>query len=108
MPTVAPGSRVLVTGANGYIAMWVVRHLLEQGYTVRGVIRSQDKGKRLKEYFASYGDKLELAIVPDMMKARFLRFRISQYQLTYLFHARMVHSTTPSRVWMPSSIWLHL
>ncbi|KAF8874581.1 D-lactaldehyde dehydrogenase [Gymnopilus junonius] len=68
MPTVAPGSRVLVTGANGYIAMWVVRTLLEQGYTVRGLVRSLEKGKRLREYFSSYDDKLELAIVEDIMK----------------------------------------
>ncbi|KAJ4473047.1 hypothetical protein J3R30DRAFT_3514321 [Lentinula aciculospora] len=36
MPKVIPnGSKVLVTGANGYIAAWVVRTLLEKGYAVR-------------------------------------------------------------------------
>ena len=69
MPIVNPtGARVLVTGANGFIAMWTIRSLLEQGYGVRGVVRSLEKGKHLKEYFSSYGDKLELFVVEDMMK----------------------------------------
>ncbi|KAF8874571.1 NAD-P-binding protein [Gymnopilus junonius] len=69
MPTVEPsGSRVLVTGANGYIAMWVIRVLLEQGYMIRGVVRSLEKGKHIKEYFSSYGDKMELFVVEDMAK----------------------------------------
>lgn len=75
MPTIEPkGARVLVTGANGFIAMWVIRTLLEQGYTVRGVIRSLEKGKRLREYFSSYGDKLELFVVEDMMRVGSLHF----------------------------------
>ncbi|PPQ91972.1 LOW QUALITY PROTEIN: hypothetical protein CVT25_004547 [Psilocybe cyanescens] len=65
MPTVLPvtSARVLVTGANGYIAMWVIRTLLEQGYTVRGAVRSEEKGKHLKEYFSNYGDKVECFII---------------------------------------------
>jgi nucleoside-diphosphate-sugar epimerase len=34
------GSRVLVTGANGYIASHVVDQLLGPGYIVRGTVRS--------------------------------------------------------------------
>lgn len=31
---------VLVTGVSGYIASWVVKHLLDRGYTVHGTVRS--------------------------------------------------------------------
>ncbi|KAF8900235.1 hypothetical protein CPB84DRAFT_1847299 [Gymnopilus junonius] len=69
MPVVKPqGTRVLVTGANGYIGMWVVRTLLEQGYVVRAVVRSLERGKHMKAYFNSYGDKLELSVVEDITK----------------------------------------
>ncbi|KAF8635888.1 hypothetical protein AX15_000068 [Amanita polypyramis BW_CC] len=68
MPIVAPGSKVLVTGANGHIATWVIRTLLEQGYTVRGTVRSQAKGAFLLDLFKSYGDKLELVVVEDLTK----------------------------------------
>jgi NADPH:quinone reductase-like Zn-dependent oxidoreductase len=70
MPTVAPhtGSLVLVTGANGYIAMHVVDQLLKAGYTVRGTVRSVKKGEHLQATFAAYGDKLEIVIVDDITR----------------------------------------
>ena len=70
MPSIGKASKVLVSGANGYIAMWVVRTLLERGFTVRGTVRTEDKGKFMIEYFESlgYGDKLEVVIVEDIIK----------------------------------------
>ncbi|KAG6835826.1 hypothetical protein H0H93_014299 [Arthromyces matolae] len=68
MPTITSGDKILVSGANGYIAIWVVRRFLEKGYAVRGTVRSADKGKYLEEYFKSYGDKFELVIVEDITK----------------------------------------
>ena len=69
MPSVDKGSKVLVSGANGYIAMWIVRTLLERGFTVRGTFRTEDKGKFLIEYFKSlgYGDKFEVVVVDDIV-----------------------------------------
>ncbi|CAL1709339.1 unnamed protein product [Somion occarium] len=67
MPAINSG-KVLVTGANGYIAVWVVKALLEQGFSVRGTVRSASKGAHLKETFKSYGDKLELVVVEDITK----------------------------------------
>jgi nucleoside-diphosphate-sugar epimerase len=34
------GKTVCVTGASGFIASWLVKLLLERGYTVRGTIRN--------------------------------------------------------------------
>ncbi|EIW83698.1 D-lactaldehyde dehydrogenase [Coniophora puteana RWD-64-598 SS2] len=59
---------ILVTGANGFIAAWTVRILLERGYAVRGAVRSSAKGKHLQETFRSYGEKFELAFVEDITK----------------------------------------
>jgi len=65
MPAIKSG-KVLVTGANGYVAVWIVKTLLEEGFSVRGTIRSESKAPYLKNLFASYGDKLELVIVKDI------------------------------------------
>ncbi|KAI0635002.1 NAD-P-binding protein [Trametes polyzona] len=65
MPTVSSG-KVLVTGANGYIAVWVVKTLLDQGFSVRGTVRSEDKATHLRELFKSHGDKFEVVIVEDI------------------------------------------
>lgn len=43
---------ILVTGASGYIASWIIEFLLERGYSVRGTVRSiADQGRlaHLKE-----------------------------------------------------------
>ncbi|CCL99694.1 uncharacterized protein FIBRA_01715 [Fibroporia radiculosa] len=67
MPAISSG-KVLVTGANGYIGIWIVRTLLEKGYSVRGTVRSESKTEHLRNTFASYGDKLEFAVVEDITK----------------------------------------
>ncbi|KIK51291.1 hypothetical protein GYMLUDRAFT_50664 [Collybiopsis luxurians FD-317 M1] len=72
MPGVQPGSKILVTGCNGFIAAWIVRTLLEKGYTVRGTVRSEDKGIKLKEILNGLGEGLgqglEFVVVSDIVK----------------------------------------
>ena len=68
MPIINKGEIVLVSGANGYLAMWIVRAFLERGYTVRGTVRNDAKAMFVKAYFAAlgYGDKFEAVIVADI------------------------------------------
>ncbi|CCM04251.1 uncharacterized protein FIBRA_06418 [Fibroporia radiculosa] len=68
MPPISSG-RVLVTGANGYIAIWIVRSLLERGYSVRGTVRSEDKAKHLHDTFTAYWGRFETVIVEDITEA---------------------------------------
>ncbi|KAL0934614.1 aldehyde reductase ii [Colletotrichum truncatum] len=60
------GSLVLVTGANGYIGSHVVKTVLEQGYRVRGTVRSPKPW--LDELFQTkFGkDKFESYILSDL------------------------------------------
>lgn len=39
--------KVLVTGVSGYIASWVVKHLLDRGYTVHGTVRSVNNQEKV-------------------------------------------------------------
>ncbi|PAV17623.1 D-lactaldehyde dehydrogenase [Pyrrhoderma noxium] len=68
MPEITAPAKVLVTGSSSFIAIWVVRYLLECGFSVRGAVRSEDKGKHLLDTFKDAVSKgmFELAIVPDM------------------------------------------
>jgi uncharacterized protein YbjT (DUF2867 family) len=61
-------SRVLVSGASGFVASWVIRTLLERGYHVRGTVRSAKKGEYLERIFAEYGERFEYVIVEDIGK----------------------------------------
>ena len=47
-----PSKPVLVTGASGYVASWIVRQLLEDGRTVRGTVRNPDKPSGLEHLHA--------------------------------------------------------
>ncbi|KFY25358.1 hypothetical protein V491_01784 [Pseudogymnoascus sp. VKM F-3775] len=60
------GSRVLVTGANGYIGSHVVQELLSLGYIVRGTVRSEKPW--LDEFFKSkFGpNSFESTVIPDL------------------------------------------
>lgn len=53
---------VLVTGASGFIAMYCIIQLLEQGYCVRGTLRSANREAELRttlEKFVQANDRLE-------------------------------------------------
>ncbi|KAI0348405.1 NAD-P-binding protein [Trametopsis cervina] len=65
MPALTSG-KVLATGANGYIAVWTIKKLLEAGFSVRGAVRSEKSFPYLKNLFKEHGDKFELVIVPDI------------------------------------------
>ena len=67
MPAVAAPAKILVTGANGFIAVWLVKDLLERGYTVKGTVRSESKKGHLLKLFEKEvkEGRLELVVVPD-------------------------------------------
>lgn len=43
MTTIDPSKPILVTGASGYLAGWIIKQLLEQGYTVHATVRDPAK-----------------------------------------------------------------
>ena len=103
MPVIAPGSKVLVTGANGFAAIHIVDALLKKGYSVRATIRSGSKGTHLRKVFGKYGDKLELVVVPDITEVRPIWPPISRSAVDGLGF-RMALSTLPLADLMPFSI----
>lgn len=56
---------VLVTGANGFIAKYIAAYLLDEGYDVIGVVRSQAKADHLSKQF-SENPHLVVEVVPDI------------------------------------------
>ncbi|KAL9994011.1 putative cinnamyl-alcohol dehydrogenase [Helianthus debilis subsp. tardiflorus] len=56
------GKVVCVTGASGYIASWVVKLLLDRGYTVHATVRSLDDPKKTQHLLALDGAKERLSL----------------------------------------------
>lgn len=87
---------VLVTGANGFIASHTVDKLLEQGYKVRGTIRTPKPW--LNEFFdAKYGKgRFETTIVSDFSDVQSVDNALQG--VSGVIH--MVGSICPPRVWL--------
>ncbi|WVR07580.1 hypothetical protein IAU60_004622 [Kwoniella sp. DSM 27419] len=66
MPAITPGSLVLVTGASGFISSHTVEAFLDEGYNVRGTVRSREKGEYLRNLFECKKGKFDYAIVEDI------------------------------------------
>jgi nucleoside-diphosphate-sugar epimerase len=69
MAPIDPGSFVLVTGGNGFIAAHCIASLLRSNYRVRATVRSFEKGEATRKSLSSAGvgnlSLLEIAVVPD-------------------------------------------
>lgn len=50
-------TKVLVTGATGFLASHLILQLIARGYDVRGTVRSLEKGKRLQQALSDYAGK---------------------------------------------------
>ncbi|EGV64828.1 hypothetical protein PSN45_005174 [Yamadazyma tenuis] len=65
--SVSPGSKVLVTGATGFIGAHCVQQLLDRGYEVKTAARSKNKFNTLKACFEEHHQsKLSFALVSDI------------------------------------------
>ena len=64
--------RVLITGLNGFVAVHTAKVFLENGWTVRGTVRSEAKAEKVRQLpvfvDAVKANKLEVVIVEDLVK----------------------------------------
>nr|VWO96172.1 Ketoreductase CTB6 (EC (Cercosporin toxin biosynthesis cluster protein 6) [Ganoderma boninense] len=69
MPAISASGKILITGANGFIGHWLIRLLLEGGYSVRAAVRSADKGEAILKTFSiklpERSKDVEYVVVPD-------------------------------------------
>jgi nucleoside-diphosphate-sugar epimerase len=56
-----------LVGGTGYIGIWILKTLLEQGFTVRAAVRKEEKAAYLKEKFQNHADQLEFTIIEDLL-----------------------------------------
>ncbi|XP_057515123.1 phenylacetaldehyde reductase-like [Amaranthus tricolor] len=57
------GKTVCVTGASGYIASWLVKLLLQRGYTVKATVRDPNDPKKVEHLHSLDGAKERLHLV---------------------------------------------
>lgn len=57
---------ILVTGASGFVAAHVLTVFLQQGYKVRGTVRSDSTAENVRKTHSEWSSQLSFAIVPDI------------------------------------------
>jgi hypothetical protein len=86
------GKTVCVTGAGGYIGSWIVKLLLERGYTVRGTVRNPGTSIYHREvkvdrtllvtYYKQYNREMYRYIFKVFFRVRY-RFKVSKFGRFY-------------------------
>lgn len=90
MKEINPEKPVLVTGGSGYIASWIVKYLLEKGFTVRATVRdknNKDKVAHLNELSEKFPGKLEL-FNADLLKSGSFKEAMQDCEL-------VIHTASP-------------
>ena len=62
--TIDPTStKILVTGANGFIGLHTVMHFLKRGYNLCATVRTQEQGEKVRQTLAKHTDTSRLEFV---------------------------------------------
>ena len=78
----ASQAKVLVTGGTGYLAAWIIRSLLDQGFAVRTTVRRPDRADAVKAMFGNT-DRLEI-VAADLLDDA--GWPAATSGMTYLIH----------------------
>lgn len=64
---------VLITGINGFVAIHTAVQYLDNGWSVRGTVRSKDKGDKAIALpcFSKYRGKIDYVLVEDLIEGDF-------------------------------------
>ncbi|VVT54543.1 uncharacterized protein SAPINGB_P004128 [Magnusiomyces paraingens] len=77
-------SKVLLTGASGFLGIYVLKTLFEHGYSVKATVRSKEKGDYL---IATFPNKpLEIAIVEDIQEPDAFDEALKDTSITAVIH----------------------
>ena len=56
-------TKVLVTGANGFIGLHTVLHFLQLGYNICATVRTKEQGEKVRQTLAKHADTHKLEII---------------------------------------------
>lgn len=102
MPPISHPPKVLVTGANGFIAAHCVSHLLANNYTVVGTVRTSSKAHFVLSSH-NHHPNLSLQIVPDITAPGCINTAIKT--ATQSSSISPHHSATPTKISRKNSLF---
>lgn len=90
-------TKVLVTGATGFVASHLILALLDKGYEVRGTARSAEKAARLNKILSDYAGKpIEIEVVSADLNSD-EGWAVAMQSVTYVQHVASPFPPTEPR-----------
>ncbi|CUS12303.1 unnamed protein product [Tuber aestivum] len=83
-PTTKP--KVLLTGANGYVAAHVLKQLIEANYHVTGTVRSEEKANLSRSFNPEYEESARFIVLSDFTKQESWDRIFQETEYDYVVH----------------------
>ncbi|RFU28125.1 hypothetical protein B7463_g8234, partial [Scytalidium lignicola] len=77
---------LLITGANGYVALHLIKQALSQGFRVIGTVRSSSSAEKVLAAFPTASSHLSLVQVPDITKAESFEKAFSNFTVSSIIN----------------------
>ncbi|CAZ83652.1 unnamed protein product [Tuber melanosporum] len=85
-PTTTTKPKVLLTGANGYVAAHVLKQLVEANYHVTGTVRSEEKANLSRSFNPEYEGSVRFIVLPDFTKQESWDQIFKETEYDYVVH----------------------
>ncbi|KAI0600783.1 hypothetical protein F4775DRAFT_504075 [Biscogniauxia sp. FL1348] len=78
---------VLITGANGFLALHIIQQALARGWDIVGTIRSEEKAAKVKSLFPDVGSRLSLVYITDLTNIAAFEPAFKEHSITAVINA---------------------
>ncbi|KAI1640511.1 hypothetical protein F4809DRAFT_637634 [Biscogniauxia mediterranea] len=85
---------VLITGANGFLALHIIQQALARRWNIVGTVRSEEKAAKVKSLFPDVGSRLSLIYITDLTNVAAFEPAFKEHRITAVINAAapFVHS----------------
>ncbi|RPA98715.1 NAD(P)-binding protein [Choiromyces venosus 120613-1] len=84
MTTTKP--KVLLTGANGFVAAHVLQQLIQANYHITGTVRTEEKAALCRSFNPEYEGKARFIVLPDFTKQESWNQIFQETEYDYVIH----------------------
>ncbi|KAI5920025.1 hypothetical protein F4810DRAFT_452456 [Camillea tinctor] len=85
---------ILVTGANGFLALHIIQQALARGWNIVGTVRSEKSAEKVKSLFPDGGSRLCLVYIADLANVATYEPPFKEHSITAVINAAapLVHN----------------
>lgn len=78
---------ILITGANGYLALHIIQQAITLGWNIVGTVRSEASAAKVKALFPDAGEQLSLVLIPRLEDVASFEQAFKDHAITAVINA---------------------